>query len=59
MIKINYNIEKIKIKTSLFKHKYIYRVYKNVILNHSIGNYKLFEGTLNDCKKYYNKIKEL
>lgn len=49
---IKYNIERFKIKISLFKHKFIYRVYKNVTLDHSIGSYKLFEGTYNECRNY-------
>lgn len=52
MLKINYDIEKFKIKIGLFKHKYIYRVYKNVRGDHSIGSYIKFEGSYNKCKEY-------
>lgn len=54
MFKINYDIEKFKIKTGLFKHKYIYRVYKNVRGEHSFGCKKLFEGSYLNCKEYCN-----
>jgi hypothetical protein len=53
MFRINYDIEKFKgERIGLFKHKYIYRVYKNVRGDHSISSRKLFEGSYNKCKEY-------
>lgn len=55
MFKINYDIEKFKSeKIGLFKHKYIYRVYKNVLGDHSLSSRKLFEGSYNKCKEFCN-----
>lgn len=55
MYKINYDIEKFKTeKLGLFKYKYIYRVYKNVRGDHSIGSYKKYEGTYLECKRFCN-----
>lgn len=48
MKKVEVKIERIKVKSSLFKSNYIYRVYKNVF-NHGIGSLKLFEGTYKEC----------
>ena len=52
-----YSLEKFKVKTDLFKHKSIYRVYVNII-NHGVGSRKLYEGTYTECKKYLKTIKE-
>ena len=52
-----YSLEKFKVKTGLFKHEYIYRVYVNII-DHGVGSRKLYEGTYTECKNYLNKIKE-
>ena len=57
-MKKSYSIDKIKIKNGLFKHEYIYRVYQTILDSHSIGSYKLFEGSLKECKNYLRKIKE-
>lgn len=48
MKKVEVKIERFKVKSSLFKSSYIYRVYKNVF-NRGIGSLKLFEGTYKEC----------
>lgn len=52
---VYYKIERFKIKISLFKHKYIFRLYKSIEGEHSIGSYKLYEGTYSECIKYANE----
>lgn len=62
-MKIIYNIERFKIRVGLFKHKYIFRVYKNTTGQHSIGCRKLFEGSYNECLQFVKdnniKLKEV
>lgn len=54
MRKVEVKIERIKVKSSLFKSVYIYRVYKNVF-NHGIGSLKLFEGTYKECVDFLSR----
>ena len=54
-MKVNYSLEKIKIKTGLFKHEYIYRVYKTVF-NHGIASRKIFEGSYTEARKFYKTL---
>lgn len=57
-MKIIYKIERIKIKKSLFKHSYVFILYKNVMGDNSIGSFKLFKGSYQECLNYAknNKI---
>ena len=53
---IKYTIERFKIKTGIFKHEYIYRVYKNITSKNAIGSYKKYEGSYKECKKYLKAL---
>jgi hypothetical protein len=54
-MKITYSLERFKIKTGIFKHEYIYRIYLNVI-NHGIGSRKIYEETYTEAKKIYKTL---
>jgi len=51
-MKIKYDITPHKIKKHWFKTETVYRLFKNVIGDHSIGSKKLYEGSQDECYKY-------
>lgn len=57
-MKVNYSMEKFKIRTGLFKHEYRYVIFKNVV-NHGIASRKIYWGTYSECKDYLGKLREL
>ena len=46
------------IKYKLIKHEDHYVIYKYIMINNSVGFYKVSSGTRGEMLKLYNKLKE-
>ena len=46
------------IKYKLIKHEDHYVIYKYIMINNSVGFYKVSSGTIGEMLKLYNKLKE-